>query len=126
MHGRSSDEAQIVGILARYSWAADARDVDALLELFDEDVDTRTPAPHYPQALGRGREALRVYLENGLRQLGRTVHFVGNSVIDFQDTEHATGVVYAQAHEERFNPHRWSILTLAYFDKYVRLSLIHI
>jgi ketosteroid isomerase-like protein len=47
MQGRSSDEAQIVQLLARYSWAADARDVDALLELFDEDVDTRTPAPNH-------------------------------------------------------------------------------
>lgn len=117
---RLSHHDSIRQLVARYAEALDRRDLDALVSLHDEDVDSRTPSAAIPDALGHGRAAMRTYFERGLRSLGRSAHMVGTQVIDVVDKDHATGVVYAQAHEERFDPHRWEVVTLAYFDHYVR------
>jgi ketosteroid isomerase-like protein len=116
---RLTDHEQIRQLVARYSVAIDSRDLDALVALYAADVDTRTPNAAVPEALGRGREAMRRYLDRGLRKLGRSAHVIGTHVIELLDDDRATGIVYAHVHEERFEPHHWKVVTLAYFDEYV-------
>ncbi len=72
----------------RYAWAIDSRDLDALVALFIPDV-----------RVGRdttGRAALRESFDVSLRDIGVSVLFVGNHIIDFQDADHASGLVYCR------------------------------
>ncbi|MCU1374667.1 MAG: polyketide cyclase [Actinomycetia bacterium] len=100
-------------LVARYCVALERRDIDTLVELHDADVDTRSE-------LGRGRDAMRAYYERGMTAIGRSVHLVGTHLIELVDDDHATGVVYSQAHEERTDTGGWVVDTLCYLDDYVR------
>lgn len=94
----------------RYALATDSRDIDALVDLFVEDVQ-----------VGRdrfGRDALRASFEQQLRGVGITILFVGNHVIDFEDADHARGVVYCKA--EIQDAERWIHQAIQYRDRYER------
>ncbi|MGO8701750.1 MAG: nuclear transport factor 2 family protein, partial [Limisphaerales bacterium] len=72
--------------------ALDARDLDTLVGLFVDDV-----------RVGRdqvGHEALRASFTEQLRDLGVTILFVGNHVIDVLDDDHATGIVSCRGEME--------------------------
>jgi ketosteroid isomerase-like protein len=75
-------------LVARYALATDSRDLDALVALFVDDVQVGEN--------GRGRDALRAFFDRSLRDVGVTILFVGNHVIDFDDDDHARGVVYCR------------------------------
>ena len=64
-------------LIARYALATDSRDLDALVGLFVDDVRVGE--------VERGREALRTFFDRSLRDVGVTILFVGNHVIDFDD-----------------------------------------
>lgn len=70
-------------LVARYALATDSRDLDALVSLFVDDVRVGADA--------RGRDALRAFFDRSLREVGVTILFVGNHVIDFDDPDHARG-----------------------------------
>jgi ketosteroid isomerase-like protein len=72
----------------RYAWAVDSRDLDTLVGLFVPDVRVGRDA--------NGREALRESFDDSLRAIGVSILFVGNHIIDFQDADHATGIVYCR------------------------------
>jgi hypothetical protein len=97
----------------RYALALDARDVDALTGLFTPNV-----------RVGRdetGRAALRAWYVRILSEFGTSVHFVGNHVIDFDDADHARGIVYC--HDELARPNGgWDHGMLQYWDSYVRVD----
>ena len=101
---------QIRQLPARYALALDMRDLDALAGLFSEDVEV---------GKSRGREALRAWFDRTLRvQFTGTSHHVGNHIIEFEDADHARGVVYSKNEHE--TGAEWVIMQMMYVDDYER------
>jgi uncharacterized protein (TIGR02246 family) len=101
---------EIRQLAARYALATDSRDLDALVELFVEDVQ-----------VGRdrsGRVALREAFDASLRGVGISILNVGTHVIDVVDPDHATGAVYCKA--EIQDGDRWIHQAILYRDRYER------
>lgn len=95
---------------SRYARAVDARDIDAWVNLFVDDVDCGTH--------GRGRDALRRFIDPAVRTFYRSVHFVCGHVVDFESDDAATGTVYCRAEHE--DGDQWVVMAIIYFDRYVR------
>jgi len=101
---------QIRQLPARYALALDMRDLDALAGLFPEDVEV---------GKSRGREGLRAWFDRILRvQFTGTSHHVGNHIIEFEDADHARGVVYSKNEHE--TGAEWVIMQMMYVDDYER------
>jgi hypothetical protein len=100
-------------LAAKYSLALDMRDSDAWVNLFPVDV-----------AVGRGqqgRRALRAWFEEThARQFDGTSHHLGGHVIEFDDPDHAQGVVYSKNEHEAGSD--WVIMQMMYFDRYERID----
>ena len=101
---------QIRQLASRYALAVDSRDLDALVELFVDDVQVGGDR--------FGRDALREDFARQLREVGITILFVGNHVIDLDDDEHAHGVVYCKG--EIQDGERWITQAIQYRDRYQR------
>ena len=98
-------------LAAKYTVALDMRDLDALVNLFVEDVGV--PGKQ------RGRAALRDWYDAELRHdLMGSAHGVLGHVIDIHDRDHATGLVYSRNDLETEKV--WLIELLAYLDDYQR------
>jgi uncharacterized protein (TIGR02246 family) len=96
---------------ARYALALDMRDVDAMVSLFPADVRVGKDAS--------GRQALRAYMDRTLRSpFTGTSHHIGGHVIEFDDPDHAHGVVYSKNEHETGD--EWVIMQMMYSDDYVR------
>lgn len=95
---------------SRYAMALDARDLDALVALFVDDVEAG--------AHGRGREALKAWYNGVLRRFYRSVHLVCGQQIDLLDADHAVGSVYCRAEHEAGTG--WFVITMRYDDIYER------
>ena len=68
-----------------------------------------------------GRQALRTWFDQTLReQFSGTAHVTGNHIIEFDDDDHAHGVVYSR-NEHETGP-EWVIMTMMYFDRYERID----
>jgi hypothetical protein len=104
---------EIRQLVAKYCLALDMRDLDALAGLFPEDV-----------RVGRGltgRVELRRWFDATLRdQFDGTAHVTGNHIIEFDDTEHAHGLVYSRNEHE--TGREWVIMTMMYWDRYERID----
>jgi hypothetical protein len=101
---------------AKYALALDMRDMDAMVSLFPADVRVGKDAS--------GRLALRAYMDRTLRSpfIG-TSHHIGGHVIEFDDADHAHGVVYSKNEHEtpvEDGPDEWVIMQMMYVDDYVR------
>lgn len=101
---------------AKYALALDMRDMDAMVSLFVEDVRVGKDAS--------GRLALRAYMDRTLRSpfIG-TSHHIGGHVIEFDDADHAHGVVYSKNEHEtpvEGGADEWVIMQMMYVDDYVR------
>jgi ketosteroid isomerase-like protein len=107
---RVESELAIRQLPARYALAVDSRDLQALGDLFVEDVDNGRA--------GVGRDALRTWFADVLAKFYRSMHFVSGHVIDFSDADHATGVVYCRAEHE--DGDGWIVMTMCYYDTYER------
>ena len=97
-------------LVARYALATDSRDLDMLVGLFVDDV--------LVGADERGRVALRAFFDRSLRDVGVTILYVGNHVIDFDDPDHAHGVVYCRGEIQVDD--RWIVQAIQYRDTYER------
>jgi hypothetical protein len=73
---------------SRYAMALDARDLDALVALFVDDVEA---GEH-----GLGREALKRWYDGVLRRY-RSIHLICGHEFDLLDADHATGSIYCRA-----------------------------
>jgi hypothetical protein len=51
-----------------------------------------------------------------------SVHFVGNHIIDFDDADHAHGIVYCRDELEQPAAQEWEVGMLQYWDSYVRVD----
>jgi hypothetical protein len=94
----------------RYALAIDTRNLDDLVELFVEDV--RVGAGE------TGRAALRAWFVRALGTIGTSIHLVANHLIDFQDADHATGIVYCRDEVDRRTD--WGVGYVQYWDDYER------
>ena len=98
-------------LASRYALAIDVRDLDALAELFVEDV-----------RVGRdrsGRPALKAWYDSFMRNRFReTAHIVMNHVIEFRSADEANGVVYCRAEHELDD--RFVVQQMQYWDHYAR------
>lgn len=93
---------------ARYARAADARDLDTLVELFVPDVNC---GRH-----GRGRDVLRGLLREQLSAFGKSIHMVCGQVLDTVTESAATGTTYCRAEKQVGN--RWIVVALRYQDEF--------
>ena len=106
--------ANIRQLAMRYGRAIDARDLDSLVDLFAPDVRVgRTE---------QGRDALRRWFDDELRRFRSSIHFVVNHVVDFEDADNATGVVYCRDELEYPDTDEWKVGAIQYWDRYIRVD----
>jgi len=98
----------------RYALGLDSRDMDALVDLFVPDVRVGKDRA--------GRAALRDWFVQVMRGPRSSIHFIGNHIVDFDDADHAHGVVYCRDELERVESGEWEIGTIQYWDRYVRVD----
>jgi hypothetical protein len=103
---------QIRQLPYRYALFLDSRDMDQLMELFSPVVQVGKDKV--------GREHLREWYVSAMSRLDRTIHFVGNHVLNFVDADHASGVVYCR--DEVESNGRWRVGHLQYWDTYERVG----
>jgi hypothetical protein len=103
---------EIRQLAERYALGVDSKDLDAIAALFVDDVDNGR--------FGPGRDGVKTFYDHVLRQYHCTMHFVGNHVIDFDDDDHAHGVVYCRAYHHELEPDHWFDLAFTYWDVYER------
>ena len=101
---------EIQQLAYRYAHAIDARDLDLLVSLFVPDVRvTREESGH---------AAMREFWTQSLREIGVSILFVGNHVIDFDDADTARGLVYCRGQIQ--DGERWIEQAIQYRDRYAR------
>ena len=102
---------QIRQLPAKYALALDMRDMNAMVSLFPADVRVGKGAS--------GRQALRAYMDETLRApFTGTSHHIGGHIIEFDDPDHAQGIVYSKNEHETGD--EWVIMQMMYADSYVR------
>lgn len=98
----------------RYGVAIDSRDMDMMVDLFVPDVRV---------GQGKvGRQALKAWYTRTMSRHQASCHFIGNHMIDFDDADHAHGIVYC--HDELDHPDdgEWVQGQLQYWDTYRRVE----
>lgn len=107
---RVESRDEIRQLISKYALALDMRDMDAMANLFIEDVAAG--------AGKRGRQALRDWLGDTMRkQFDGTSHHVGTTIIEFVDADNAVGIYSKNEHET--GP-EWVIMQMMYYDTYRR------
>jgi SnoaL-like domain len=103
---------------AKYSLSLDMRDLDAHVNLFAPDIRVSRERV--------GRDHLKRWLDDTLRlQFTGTSHHIGNHIIEFDDREHAHGVVYSKNEHETpcaDGGTEWVIMQMLYWDNYERID----
>jgi len=103
---------------ARYSLSLDMRDMDAHVNLFAPDIRVSRDKV--------GRSHLKRWLDDTLRlQFTGTSHHIGNHIIEFDDPDHAHGVVYSKNEHETpcaNGQSEWIIMQMLYWDNYQRID----
>lgn len=109
---------EIRQLAAKYSLSLDMRDLDAHVNLFAEDIRVSREAV--------GRAHLKRWLDDTLRlQFTGTSHHIGNHIIEFDDADHAHGVVYSKNEHEtpcENGDTQWVIMQMLYWDQYERMD----
>ena len=109
---RMESLAAIRQLAFRYALCLDTRDIDALVLLFPDDVRVGRDE--------RGRAALHRWFSRTMSEMRTSVHLIGNHVVDFDDADHARGVVQVRDELERPDQGLWQVGVLQYWDRYVR------
>jgi ketosteroid isomerase-like protein len=93
-----------------YALAVDARDIDAVVALYVDDIRVGG---------GRqGRAALRAVFDASLRQFTASAHHVTNHLMEFLGPDDAIGLVSCRIEHEVDGS--WVTASLLYHDRYVR------
>src|SRR3954454_19818852 len=79
---------QIRQLPPKYALALDQRDLDALVNLFVDDIGV--------PGRQRGRAALKRWYDGQMRAKTHTAHVAGGPVIAFETADLATGLVYSR------------------------------
>lgn len=102
---------QIRQLPAKYALCLDMRDMDMMVTLFPDDVRVGKDSS--------GRQALRAYMDRTLRSpFTGTSHHIGGHIIEFDDADHAHGIVYSKNEHETGD--EWVIMQMMYSDEYIR------
>lgn len=102
---------QIRQLPAKYALCLDMRDMDMMVTLFPDDVRMGKDSS--------GRQALRAYMDRTLRSpFTGTSHHIGGHIIEFDDADHAHGIVYSKNEHETGD--EWVIMQMMYSDEYIR------
>lgn len=109
---RIESEQEIRQLAARYALGVDMRDIDAIVNLYVEDVKVTRETS--------GRQALKKSFDTVLRSFRASVHHVGTHVIDFDDAENAHGVCYCRCEHEIGDT--WVPMYLYYLDIYKQVN----
>ncbi|TXS90181.1 nuclear transport factor 2 family protein [Parahaliea maris] len=109
---------EIRQLAAKYSLSLDMRDLDAHVNLFAPDIRVSRELS--------GRAQLKRWLDDTLRlQFTGTSHHIGNHIIEFDDADHAHGVVYSKNEHETpcaNGDSEWVIMQMLYWDNYERID----
>ncbi len=109
---------EIRQLVAKYALSLDMRDLDAHVNLFAPDIRVSRDKV--------GRAHLKRWLDDTLRlQFTGTSHHTGNHVIEFDDPDHAHGVVYSKNEHETpraVGGAEWVIMQMLYWDDYERID----
>ena len=109
---------EIRQLVAKYALSLDMRDLDAHVNLFAPDIRVSRELT--------GRAHLKRWLDDTLRlQFTGTSHHVGNHIIEFDDSEHAHGVLYSKNEHETPCENggvEWVIMQMLYWDNYQRID----
>lgn len=108
---------EIRQLVAKYSLSLDMRDLDAHVNLFAPDI--RVSREH------SGRAHLKRWLDDTLRlQFTGTSHHTGNHIIEFDDADHAHGILYSRNEHETpaEGGDEWVIMQMLYWDDYQRID----
>ncbi|MEE4659676.1 MAG: nuclear transport factor 2 family protein [Halieaceae bacterium] len=109
---------EIRQLVAKYALSLDMRDLDAHVNLFAEDIRVSREQV--------GRAHLKRWLDDTLRlQFTGTSHHTGNHIIEFEDADHALGVVYSKNEHEtpcENGDTEWVIMQMLYWDNYERID----
>jgi hypothetical protein len=109
---------EIRQLAAKYSLSLDMRDLDAHVNLFAPDIRVSRDKV--------GRSYLKRWLDDTLRlQFTGTSHHIGNHIIEFDDPDHAHGVVYSKNEHEtpcENGDTEWVIMQMLYWDNYERIE----
>jgi ketosteroid isomerase-like protein len=100
-------------IAARYALSVDSKDVEGVAALFVENVNAG-------RDWGVGRDAIMGFYRDALSRFYRSMHLIAGHVIEFDDSEHAHGVVHCRAEHEAGT--KWGIMVMNYKDDYERHS----
>ena len=104
---------EIRQLVAKYSLSLDMRDLDAHVNLFAPDIRVSRELS--------GRANLKAWVDDTLRnQFTGTSHHVGNHIIEFDDPDHAVGVLYSKNEHETGT--EWVIMQMLYWDNYERIE----
>jgi len=108
---------EIRQLVAKYSLSLDMRDLDAHVNLFAPDIRVSRELT--------GREHLKAWLDDTLRlQFTGTSHHTGNHIIEFDDADHAHGLLYSKNEHETPSDDgdEWVIMQMVYWDDYERMD----
>lgn len=109
---------EIRQLVAKYALSLDMRDLDAHVNLFAPDIRVSREQV--------GRAPLKRWLDDTLRlQFTGTSHHTGNHIIEFDDADHAHGVLYSKNEHETpcdNGDTEWVIMQMLYWDNYERID----
>ena len=111
---RMESLAAIQQLPHRYGVAIDSRDMDMMVDLFVPDVRVSNDET--------GREALKRWYTTTMSAAKATCHMVGNHTVDFDDADHAHGIVYCHDELEYPKQGTWVQGMLQYWDTYRRVD----
>jgi ketosteroid isomerase-like protein len=109
---RLESTEQIRQLASKYALALDMRDIDALVNLYVEDVRINKEVS--------GRQALKRVFCEVVRVFTASVHHIGNHIIEFDDPDNAHGLVYCRCEHEVGD--KWAPVYLYYLDAYTRVE----
>ena len=104
---------EIRQLVSKYSLSLDMRDLDAHVNLFAADIRISRELS--------GRAHMKAWLDDTLRQqFTGTSHHIGNHIIEFDDADHAHGIVYSKNEHE--TGREWVLMQMLYWDDYERID----
>lgn len=105
---RAADRDEIRQLAYRYAWTLDSRDMEAAAELFVPEI----------------RDKVAAQFHESMSEVGVTVLFVGNHIVDFDSEDEAHGLVYCRGYIEirdgAAHPGRFVEQAILYRDRYRR------
>ncbi len=114
-----SDRAQLRALVDKYAVESDKGNQDAYREIFVKNLNLKIYAGGNVTQFNDVDSMIKVYKQSGKAKV--SFHQTGQQYLDFQDTTHATGVVYLTALlvDDKDVP---THIYIRYYDKYQKID----